>query len=160
MNRIQRRYRQVVSTVVAASMLGIAAPAASADSSLPTARLERTLYLIANPNGGAQADSHRDIILDGGYYHWHFGLAVTDGSSPFYVERSEGGRDIYLEQGTYAWWCTIYQGGYIYDALHRPLGSYYAECSLAGWPAARFETNWFYLPHSGEYKMASYLDPF
>lgn len=158
MNRIQRRLRQTVSIlVIAAAMLGATAPqAANADSSLATARLERTAYLTAYPNGtGQPVVMQRILYLDGGNYHWHFGLAVTDGSQPFYVERSEVGRDLYLRPAWYFWECTLYQG-------FIPVGTYHAICDLDNEisPYSEIVSASFFLPHSADFKMASYLDPF
>jgi hypothetical protein len=131
--------------------LGVTVPSAASAAPLATARLERTLYMTRTPHNEPTAKMHKSIYLAAGYYSFHFGLARTDGNSPFYVKGSIASQNFHVpKKGWYKWDCSLKAAEF-----------YSAYCLISGvnndYSYGGIATSNFTVSKSGWYKMASYL---
>lgn len=145
---MMKRVASLLMTLVAATV-GIAGPATALTvADLPTADLNRTLYLTARPTASmATATMHKNLYLTDDYYGWDVGVKGISG----YVDYAS--RSIALSAGNYSWWCAV-----------KPHSGYYTEdCTLTnvsrGSAVAHLYGYGFVPPYDGYYTQESTLTP-
>ncbi|MEU8026005.1 hypothetical protein ABUL04_20180 [Micromonospora harpali] len=130
------RFLLAVAVTASAALMVPASPAQAA----PTAYLDKTQWLVANPNSSmAKSCQSRSITLFEGSYGWGF----VRGTEEIWL------RNITLTSGTYTW-----------EACLEPHNGIYYFTTVLDGPSVPADTDlWTTVSADGNWNWGSYLDP-